>query len=636
MQKPLFILMSISAVMLVFAPVSYAQHTIMQLTDNSSPDMMPQINGNGVVVWYRYSSPDWELFLYDGTTTTQFTENSYDDGIPQINTNGVVVCCGLIGPDWEIFLYDGTTTTQLTDNSYDDFFPQINANGEVVWQGYDGTDWEVFLYDGTTTTQLTNNSYEDSDPQINTNGNVVWQGYDGTDWEVFLYDGTTTTQLTNNSYDDGAPKINANGDVVWFGSDGLGFQIYLYDGTTTTPLVSPYFAAGEPQINVNREVVWQVHDGTDMELFLYDGTTATQLTDNSYDDNDPQINANGDVVWFGYDGTDVEIFFHDGTTTTQLTDYPYMGVPPEVQINANREVVWQVDDGSDIEIFLAIPCTDNDEDSVCADQDNCASTRNPLQTDTDSDGSGDLCDDCPADPDNGCIINGSSAEEIIASEGGTVETPDDKLTIEIDPGDLGEDTTTSVTEMVPSESEVDLTIGTGAAQGLALAVYDLEPDGLIFDSPVSLTIIENVSTLDQSQRNELDLYLFSDADEAFLSLCPPDGCCSVVENPTGTFTATCTAEVDHFSTYAMIAPLDTDDDGVADLFPPEEDNCPIVANPDQVNSDGDGYGEVCDCNDSNPNVNPGMPEILNNGIDDDCNPATPDIPPPCFIGTATF
>jgi len=58
-----------------------------------------------------------------------------------------------------------------------------------------------------------------------------------------------------------------------------------------------------------------------------------------------------------------------------------------------------------------------------------------------------------------------------------------------------------------------------------------------------------------------------------------------------------------------------------------DNDCDDVVPEDEVDGDEDGY-MVCDndCNDANPDVNPGVAEIPGNGVDDDCNPATPDDP----------
>ena len=46
--------------------------------------------------------------------------------------------------------------------------------------------------------------------------------------------------------------------------------------------------------------------------------------------------------------------------------------------------------------------------------------------------------------------------------------------------------------------------------------------------------------------------------------------------------------------------------------------------PVEVDQDGDGTPAGADCDDTNPHVHPRAPEIPGNGIDDDCNPGTPD------------
>ena len=59
---------------------------------------------------------------------------------------------------------------------------------------------------------------------------------------------------------------------------------------------------------------------------------------------------------------------------------------------------------------------------------------------------------------------------------------------------------------------------------------------------------------------------------------------------------------------------DNDNDGVGD----GSDNCPAVPNPDQADFDDDGFGAACDCEDSNPLINPGASEVCD-GIDNNCD-----------------
>ncbi len=54
------------------------------------------------------------------------------------------------------------------------------------------------------------------------------------------------------------------------------------------------------------------------------------------------------------------------------------------------------------------------------------------------------------------------------------------------------------------------------------------------------------------------------------------------------------------------------------------DELSIQINNSDIDADGDGFIESMDCDDQNPDVNSAANEIIYNGIDDDCNPATLD------------
>jgi len=105
------------------------------------------------------------------------------------------------------------------------------------------------------------------------------------------------------------------------------------------------------------------------------------------------------------------------------------------------------------------------------------------------------------------------------------------------------------------------------------------------------------------------------------------------ENGTSPFSFDATATVPEETT-----PLADDQDSDADLIPNSTDNCPAVANPQQLNTDGDQQGDACDSDDDNDgtadasdcapldaSISPTAIEIVD-GLDNNCDNLVDNLP----------
>jgi hypothetical protein len=67
-----------------------------------------------------------------------------------------------------------------------------------------------------------------------------------------------------------------------------------------------------------------------------------------------------------------------------------------------------------------VPCTDQDSDGVCDEDDNCLVVANPDQSDGDSDGYGEACD---LDTNNDCFITTADIGVILTALGASESEP---------------------------------------------------------------------------------------------------------------------------------------------------------------------------------------------------------------------
>ncbi len=214
--------------------------------------------------------------------------------------------------------------------------------------------------------------------------------------------------------------------------------------------------------------------------------------------------------------------------------------------------------------------------------------------------SGASCTSSPCD---------SNSETIDAETGGTVETPDGAVSVEFDPGDLCDDATVSITQRESGELHYVYLTGSSEVE----MEYHFEPDNLEFCGDVILCMTLDVTDLSMAERLALRLSRRGLACGApnTCDYCNTDGDCGGAtcevrfcglqalpcsfSEVDGRTIAECCADIGHFSDYALITHADTDLDGVPDNFEGVVDNCRVVWNPSQTDTDGDGIGDVCDC-----------------------------------------
>jgi MYXO-CTERM domain-containing protein len=272
--------------------------------------------------------------------------------------------------------------------------------------------------------------------------------------------------------------------------------------------------------------------------------------------------------------------------------------------------------------------TDDDDDGILDTKDNCPTTKNADQKDTDKDGKGDACDpdddnDTIADTKDNCPLNANKDQK---------DTDGDKKGDVCDPDD-DNDTIADTKDNCPLVKNKDQQDTDKDGEG---DVCDDDDDGDgVPDTKDNCPLVKNKDQKDADKDGKGDACETDDDGDGIPDTkdnCPTvpnadqkdsdkDGkgdACDTDDDADGI-----DDKVDNCLGLKNTDQQDTDKDGEGDAcdddddgdgVPDATDDCPLVIDPDQHDIDGDGQGDVCDDDrdgDDVPNATDNCPDDPN-------------------------
>ncbi len=632
-------------------PPVLAADIAVDTTYPSSPDHLVLFNSK---LYFSASvNQNNDLWEYDGANTLIKVEDTYpgvafsSPAFPvEFNSNLYFQADdGTNGK--ELWVFDGTNAPNMVA----DIFPGSQSsspsflvvyNSKLYFAADDGTNGrELWVYDGLNPPSMVADiipGHGASSPgELEVfSSRLFFQAVDGTHGkEMWVYDDVhPPSMLTdmNLGTASSAPSnfIQFNAALYFQADDGAnGSELWMYDGSTPPVMVmdiNPDGGSFPGYLTIfNSKLYFQAYDGVNgTELWEYDGVDPPQISADIYP-GPSSSSPNGLTVYrdkLYYQAADGvhgnELWRYDGfEPPTMLTDL-YIGAKSSNPSNFtvfNSQLYFAADNGIvGSELWRFSHNVDSDNDSIVDGDDNCLYIGNVDQSDTDNDNIGNVCDSCPADPDNDWDRDGVCS----ATDSCPYDSNDDRDgdgicgNDDICPNDASNDIDgdgicgdIDNCPLVGNSSQADQdsdSIGDSCDLCSNDALNDVDGDSYCGDVD-NCPLISNVSQLDLDTDNIGDVcdICFNDTgnDIDRDTICGNVDNCPIMSNKNQS-----DLDQDGIGDVCDICPYDDGNDIDSDGICGDIDNCSVISNADQSDHDNDGIGDVCDAcpNDSNNDV----------------------------------